>query len=62
MTNSDIITLYPAEPEVYVVQSFKCGSQGVYGNFPAAKKFTDELNSMDPDDHCWIEAYPLRSN
>ena len=61
MTNSEIITLYPTCPEVYVIQSFKCGSQGVYDNFNAAKAYTDELNKMDADDHCWIEAYPLRS-
>jgi hypothetical protein len=62
MTNSEVITLHKANPEVFVVESFECGLQGIYDNFKAAKEHVDEMNKECPNDHYWVESHSLRSS
>lgn len=49
-------------PEIFVVESFIRGRQGVYDNFSAAKEHVDEMSTEDPNDQLWIESERLRSH
>lgn len=57
-----MITLYPVDPEIFIVESMLNGRQGVYNNIEAAKKHVQELFEADPDDHFWVTSDRLLSN
>ena len=62
MTNSSGLKIIPNAPEIFVVESFLRGRQGVYDNFSAAKEHVDEMSGEDLDDKLWIESERLRSH
>jgi hypothetical protein len=61
MISSNVITLRPVDPEVFVVESFESGLQGIYDNLRAAQDHVDEMNKECPNDHYWVESHRLRS-